>query len=79
MATARAVREYAAIFVTGGVLVAQEGRFRYAPASTELDWSIAELAHAYNKHPVSLIAAIHRIADAIRSDSGSADGLPANE
>ena len=63
--TARAVKEYAAVFVTGGVMVEQGGSFSYAPASTEIDWSIGELAHAYNKHPVSLIAAIHRIADAI--------------
>jgi hypothetical protein len=72
--TAPAVKEYAAILVTGGAMVEQDGSFRYAPASTEIDWSIGELAHAYSKHPVSLIAAIHRIADTVRSDSGSAGG-----
>jgi hypothetical protein len=40
-----------------------DGRFRYGPASTELERGVGELSHAYNERPVTLITAIYHIAD----------------
>lgn len=46
--------------------------YAYAPATPALEHAIGELGHAYNERPVTLIAAVHRIADAkIQSFSDS--------
>jgi hypothetical protein len=60
--TASAIAEYAAHFTAKGLLTEQDHRYRYQP-SPEFERNIAELAHAYNHRPVTLIAAIYRITD----------------
>ena len=60
--TGTAIAEYTAHFAARGLLIEQDNRYRYAP-SAEFERSIAELAHAYNHRPVTLIGAIYRIAD----------------
>jgi len=58
-----AVREYASLFVDKGLICQSHGRYRYGPATEDLRRRIGELADAYNKKPVTLIRAVHRIAD----------------
>jgi hypothetical protein len=58
-----AVGQYAALFVKSQLIAEENGRYRYGPASPELERSIGELARAYNERPVTLIRAIYRIAD----------------
>jgi hypothetical protein len=65
--TGSAIAEYAAHFAAKGLLTEHDNRYRYNP-SPEFERNIAELAHAYNHRPVTLIAAIYRITDSkIRS------------
>jgi hypothetical protein len=61
--TVPAVREYATLFVAHGVVREQEGQFSYGPAERAIEEAIAELVHAYNERPVTLIGTIYRIAD----------------
>jgi hypothetical protein len=61
--TVPAVREYASLFVDKGLICQSHGRYRYGPATEDLQHRIGELADAYNKKPVTLIRAVHRIAD----------------
>lgn len=71
--TAAAVRECAELFAAHGLLTEIDGRFRYGPASAELERRVGELSHAYNERPVTLITAIYHIAD--RSSSLSCSSL----
>jgi hypothetical protein len=59
-----AVREYASLFVDKGLICQSHGRYKYGPATEDLQRRIGELAEAYNKKPVTLIRAVNRIADA---------------
>jgi hypothetical protein len=61
--TVPAVKEYASLFVDKGLIVQAYGRYRYGPSTVDQERGIGELAHAYNEKPVTLIRAIHRIAD----------------
>ena len=61
--TVPAVKEYAEGFVACRLVAEADGRWRYAPSSSELEKAIGELSHAYNERPVTLIGAIYRIAD----------------
>ena len=61
--TAPAVLEYMALLQTSHIVAAIEGRFRYSPATRELEAAVGELGRTYNERPVTLIAAIYRIAD----------------
>jgi len=61
--TVPAVREYASLFVDKGLIGQSQGRYRHAPMTEDLRRRIGELADAYNEKPVTLIRAIHRIAD----------------
>jgi hypothetical protein len=70
--TVPAVREYATRLTSAATIVEREERYRYGPATREIEETIALLAHAYNERPVTLIGAIYRIADSkIRSFSDS--------
>jgi len=60
-------RECALLFTAGRLVTEVHGRFRYAPASSELERSVGELAYAYNERPVTLVIAIYRIADGIHA------------
>lgn len=62
--TVPAVKEYTDLLQSSGIVSAADGRFRYGPATGELEGAIGELARAYNERPVTLIATIYRIADA---------------
>ena len=61
--TAPAVMEFMALLQSSHVVTAIDGRFRYTPGTGELDAAIGELGRTYNERPVTLIAAIYRIAD----------------
>lgn len=61
--TVPAVKEYAGLFVTSGLITDSDGRFQYGPASPDLERAIGELAHVYNERPVTLITAIYKIVD----------------
>lgn len=56
-------RKYAALFATRDLVTESNGRFRYRPASWELECRVGELSHAYNEKPVTLISAIYQVAD----------------
>jgi hypothetical protein len=56
-------RHYLALFLSQGLIVEREGGFAYRPASGDLARSIAELAHAYNERPVTLIKVISTMTD----------------
>lgn len=58
-----AAREYAALFTERRLVTESNGRFRYRPASWELECRVGELSHAYNEKPVTLISAIYHMAD----------------
>lgn len=58
-----AVKEYAALFTAQRLVMENNGRFRYRPASWELECRVGELSHAYNEKPVTLISAIYHVAD----------------
>jgi len=58
-----AVRTYTALFSDGGLVTETNGRFKYGPASMELELRVGELRRAYNERPVTLINAIYRLAD----------------
>jgi hypothetical protein len=57
------VREYAALFTKRHLVTENKGRFRYRPASRELECRVGELSNAYNEKPVTLISAIYQVAD----------------
>lgn len=61
--TVPAMKEYAAVFVTTGLITEANGRFQYGPATPNLERSIGELTRVYNERPVTLITAIYKIAD----------------
>jgi hypothetical protein len=61
--TVPAVKEYMARFLESGLIAARPDGYVYAPASPAIEHAARELGHAYDKRPVTLIAAIHRIAD----------------
>ena len=61
--TVPAVKEYLARFVDSGLIAVRQDGYAYAPATPALEHAIGELGHAYNERPVTLIAAVHRIAD----------------
>lgn len=61
--TVPAVKEYAAVFATSGLIIETAERFQYGPATPDLERAIGELAHVYNERPVTLITAIYKIAD----------------
>lgn len=63
MITVAAVREYVALFKERHLVTESNGRFRYRPASRELECRVGELSHAYNEKPVTLISAIYNAAD----------------
>jgi hypothetical protein len=63
-----AVREYLALFARESLITERNGRFRYCPASSELERGIRELARAYNERPVTLILAIYHIGDSKIAD-----------
>lgn len=72
--TVAAVRACAELFTTRRLVTENEGRFRYRPASSELERGVGELSRAYNERPVTLITAIYRVAD--RSVRSFADFHP---
>lgn len=57
-----AMQEYGSLFATRNLVTEQSGRFKYAPASPELERSVCELQHAYNERPVTLIITIYHVA-----------------
>ncbi len=59
--SAAAVKEHVALFARRGMVVDENGRFRYAAATTA-DRLVKELAECYNERPVSLVVAISKIA-----------------
>jgi hypothetical protein len=61
--TMTAARQYAALFVAHRLVAEMDGRYRYAPSSSQLEHCIGELTCAYNERPVTLIRAIYRIAE----------------
>jgi hypothetical protein len=54
-----AVSGYAAAFAARRLVTETDGRFRYGPASAELEREVGELSNAYNEKPVTLITAIY--------------------
>lgn len=73
--TVPAVKEYTAVFVARGLIAERpDGAFTYGPTSADLEHSIAELAHAYNERPVTLIKVIYTMTDGtIRSFADAFD------
>ena len=61
--TVPAMKEYAGLFVTSGLITESDGRFQYGPAGPDRERMIGELARSYNERPVTLITAIYKIAD----------------
>ena len=61
--TVPAARRYLALFLSQGLIVECEDAFACRPASGDLARSIAELAHAYNERPVTLINVISTMTD----------------
>jgi hypothetical protein len=61
--TVPAVKEYASLLAKKRLISQSDGRYRYGPATEDLERGIGELAHAYNEKPVTLIRVIYRIAD----------------
>jgi hypothetical protein len=59
------VHEYSALFTEGRLVSSANDRFRYAPASAELERSVGELSHAYNERPVTLIITIYHVASGV--------------
>jgi hypothetical protein len=59
---AAAMKEYGALFASRRLVTETEGRFRYAPASSEMERRVCELSHAYNERPVTLIITIYHVA-----------------
>jgi hypothetical protein len=57
--TPEGVREHAAPLATNGLVVEEQGAFRYKPPP-EFEPIIGELLRAYNEQPVSLIRAFRR-------------------
>jgi hypothetical protein len=74
--TDSAVRKYVALFVAHGLIADTNGRFRYCPASSELECGVRELAHAYNEKPVTLIRAIYHIGDSKIADNSITSRTP---
>lgn len=63
MISLAAAKQYAALFTEQRLVTESNGRFRYRPASWELECRVGELSHAYNEKPVTLISAIYHVAD----------------
>ena len=61
--TVPAVEEYIARFLESGLIITRADGYAYHSASPAVEHAVRELRSAYNKRPVTLIAAIHRIAD----------------
>jgi hypothetical protein len=57
------VNDYLGQFVAAGLLVERQTGYAYGPTTSRLEQAVSELGRAYNERPVTLIAAIHRIAD----------------
>jgi hypothetical protein len=74
--TASAVRKYVALFGAHGLIADTNGRFRYCPASSDLERGVRELAHAYNEKPVTLIRAVYHIGDSKIADGSSRSSTP---
>jgi hypothetical protein len=60
--TDASARQYGALFTDTKLVTETNGRFKYAPASVELDRSVCELSQAYNERPVTLIITIYHLA-----------------
>jgi len=74
VATVPTVQEYVRLFMDSGLVAANPPGYVYAPASQALEEAIGELGHAFNERPVTLIAAIYKIADSkLQSFSDSFD------
>jgi hypothetical protein len=72
--TVPAVCQYASLFAARGLLVEQEGRYAYAPGSSEVEDCICELALEYNERPVTLIKVMYSLTDgSIRSFADAFD------
>lgn len=65
-----AVREYVVLFTEQRLVAESNGRFRYRPASWELECRVGELSSAYNERSVTLISAIYHVADGHLDTSG---------
>jgi hypothetical protein len=61
--TVPAAKEYLERFLEHGLIAVRPDGYVYGPASPALERAIGELGRAYNERPVTLIAAIYRIAD----------------
>jgi hypothetical protein len=61
--SAAAVSEYAVLFAAQRLTRDIDGRFRYNPASPELERRVGELSRAYDERPVTLITAIYHLAE----------------
>ena len=59
--TVPAARRYLALFLSQELIVEREGGFAYRPASGDV--ARAQLAHAYNERPVTLIKVIATMTD----------------
>ena len=60
--TDAAARQYGELFTDTKLATGTNGRFKYAPASAELDRRVCELSQAYNERPVTLIITIYHVA-----------------
>jgi hypothetical protein len=58
------VREELGHFVREGLVVEEDGRYRYAPASEPLRDAVALLVEAYDRRPVTLV----RLMDSLRTE-----------
>lgn len=61
--TVPAVKDYIARFLESGLIAARPEGYAFHSESPAVEHAIRELRSAYNNRPVTLIAAIHRIAD----------------
>jgi hypothetical protein len=61
--TATVVESYVDLFKGRGIVAGAGRRVRYDPRSPDVERAMVALARAYEERPVTLIAAIHRIAD----------------
>jgi len=57
------LKEYLDLFRLLNIVEKSDGYFRYKPSSPQLETEIEALAQAYNERPVTLIYAIHQIAE----------------
>jgi hypothetical protein len=72
--TVPAIKQYLALFLSRGLVVERDGAIAYGPASSELEQSIGDLAHAHNERPVTLIKVISMMTnDSLRSFADAFD------